>query len=117
MKLLIDENISGEIIESLKYIGYDLLWIREYYRGISDEEIMDISISEDRIIITLDKDFGTLVFKTMVNDIPGVILIRIEDPKIRKEKLLKLLIEHGNGLKGYFTVITKDRIRKRRLFI
>ena len=29
-----------KIIESLKYIGYDLLWIREYYRGISDEEIM-----------------------------------------------------------------------------
>ncbi|MFQ6042536.1 MAG: DUF5615 family PIN-like protein [Candidatus Poribacteria bacterium] len=41
MKLLVDENAPRTIVEALRNYGYDLLWIREYRRGIADEEIVN----------------------------------------------------------------------------
>jgi len=62
MKSLVDENAPRTIVEVLRNCGYDLLWIREYRRGMADEEIVRLSISENRIILTFDKDFGELIF-------------------------------------------------------
>ena len=31
--------------------------------GVTDDEVMKYAISEDRIIITFDRDYGELVFK------------------------------------------------------
>ncbi len=61
-KFLLDENIPRSVYVSLKKSGYDVISISEEYRGISDKEIIKISREDNRIIVTLDKDFGYLVF-------------------------------------------------------
>ena len=114
MKLLLDENAPRTIVEVLKNCGYDLLWIKEYRRGMTDEEIVRLSMSENRIILTFDKDFGELVYRLKMNT-PGVILARIANNQICKEKTLALLKRHSDKLRGYFTVLTENRIRRRRL--
>ncbi len=68
MKLLVDENAPRTIIEALRNYGYDLLWIREYRRGIADEEIVRLSMSENRIILTFDKDFGKLILWCLIKN-------------------------------------------------
>lgn len=114
MKLLIDENAPGTIVEVLRNCGYDLLWIREYRRGMDDEEIVCLSVSDNRVILTFDKDFGELIYQLKMNT-PGVLLARIADNQICKKRILELLKKHGDELKGYFTVLTQNRIRRRRL--
>jgi len=125
MKLLVDENAPRTIIEALRNYGYDLLWIREYRRGIADEEIVRLSVSENRIILTFDKDFGELIYRKTKSSVseanrvrmntPGVILARIPNNQICKERILEFLKEQGNKLRGYFTVLTENRTRRRRL--
>lgn len=114
MKLLVDENVSRTIVEVLKNCGYDLLWIREYCRGMADEEIVRLSMSEDRVILTFDKDFGELIYRVRMQP-PGVILARISNNQICTKSLLNLLKKHGDKLRGYFTVLREHRIRRRRL--
>ena len=115
MRFLADENLSGEIVESLRDQGHDLLWIREYCRGISDDKIIDIAISEKRIILTFDKDFGMLVYRSGMNEIPGIVLVRIDEYESRKENLLKFINEYCEELDGYFIVLNENRIRRRKL--
>jgi len=115
MKLLADENAPRNVVEALRLHGYDVLWIKEHWRGLADEKIINISISEDRVILTFDKDFGELVYRLNIQNVPGVILIRITDNRISSEKILTLLKEYGDRLEGYFTALTLSKIRRRRM--
>ena len=115
MKLLVDENAPRIIVDALRHCRYDLLWIREHCRGMGDEDIVRLSISENRIILTFDKDFGELIYRLRVENVPGVILVRIPDNQTCKERVLAFLKEYSGKLKGYFTVLTESRIRRRRL--
>ena len=60
--ILADENISQEIILALRNIGIEVYSIYETNRGISDDEIIQLSRNPPRIILTEDKDFGEWVF-------------------------------------------------------
>ena len=114
MKFLIDENAPRTLVEYLRKEGYDLIWIREYNRGLADEEIVRLSIIEERIIITFDKDFGELVYRKNMNP-PGVIFLRIVDNNLCQKRLLMFLKSFRDKLEGYFTVITEKKIRIRKL--
>jgi len=114
MKLIADENAPRTIVEILRNCGYNLLWIREYRRGMADDEIVRLSIFENRVILTFDKDFGELIYRLRMNT-PGVILVRIANNQIAKERILGFLEEYSGKLKGYFTVLTANRIRRRKL--
>ena len=56
--ILADENISQEIIFALWNFGIEVYSIYQSNRGISDEEIIQLSRNPPRIILTEDKDFG-----------------------------------------------------------
>ena len=114
MRLLLDENTPKTIVEGLRNCGYDLLWIREYCRGMADEDIVRLSMSDDRVILTFDKDFGELIYRQKMNT-PGIILTRIANNQSAKERIIELLKNHGDKLIGYFIVLTEKRIRRRRL--
>ena len=94
-KFLLDENIPQSVYLSLKNSGYDVISICEKFRGISDKEIIKISRESKRIIITLDKDFGYLVFNRKMKP-SGVILFRIHPQS--PQKILSII------LKGFKTI-------------
>ncbi len=114
MHLLIDENAPRPLVEMLKNLGYGILWIREHQRGMTDEEIICLSEREARVLITFDKDFGELIYRSK-RAIPGVILVRIADSEICNERVSDLLEKHPDEIEGYFTVLTERRIRRRSL--
>ena len=115
MRLLVDENTPRTIVEALRRYGYDLLWIKERHRGMSDNDIVRLSISEKRIILTFDKGFGGLIYKTMMKNTYGIILVRIVDNRVCIEKILELLENYENRIEGHFIVLTEQRIRIRKL--
>ncbi|WP_353683696.1 DUF5615 family PIN-like protein [Thermodesulfovibrio sp. 3907-1M] len=60
MRFLADENLFEPIIEYLREQGHDVLSIRGRLSGIKDDEVYKIACQQNRIIITMDKDFSKI---------------------------------------------------------
>jgi len=110
MKILADENISQTVIESLRKQGHDVISIYDLgMLGIDDERVMDIAIKENRIIITLDLDFGYLYFKK--REKVRIIVIRAR-PSVPTNviRLLNNFLKLKTTPKGLI-IITENKIR------
>jgi len=60
VRLILDTCISGGIADQLRQEGHDVIWTGDWLQDPGDDEILDYAFRENRILITLDKDFGTL---------------------------------------------------------
>ena len=70
---------------------------------------------ENRILITLDKDFGELVYRLNLV-YTDVIHCRVQSMPVREAVLLvtETILKYGTDLCGAFTVIQPKNIRTRR---
>jgi predicted nuclease of predicted toxin-antitoxin system len=60
MRFLLDENLEHEVYHRLQNYGHDILHVEvsdELSKGDTDEELAEISRTEDWIIVTYDDDF------------------------------------------------------------
>lgn len=89
--------------------------IEDSNKGCNDEVVLEISLKENSILITEDKDFGELVFRLNKAHI-GIILIRLSglDSESKSKIVIKSLNENSDKMKNSFSVITphQTRIRK-----
>jgi predicted nuclease of predicted toxin-antitoxin system len=116
MKFLADENCDGMIARDLRAGGHDVLYIVEESRGITDDIVLQRSVSEERILITEDHDFSELIFRDQ-KPAYGVILIRIRS-ELRQHKSSRVqdaIKDYGNTLAGHTTTITIDDVRQHSL--
>ena len=116
MKILANENIPLLSVKVLEKAGYDIKYIGTECPSITDEEIMQIAISEDRTIITFDRDYGELIYKYGYKPQGGVIYLRIRDfePSELGEYLVRLFETKKYIFKRLFTVIDRISIRQRK---
>ena len=115
LRLLADENIPASLIRALRSLeGVEVLSIIEDHRGVSDEEVLDIARHEGALIVTADTDFGTLAVAGG-HEAPGVLLLRTHPLRAHQELVLSVVRERGETLLGHFAVLTKSRLRLRRL--
>jgi len=114
--ILADENIDTHIVSILRSNGIEVLHIKDGHLGISDSEVIRLSKSPKRIILTEDKDFGEWVYSHKEKEI-GVIFLRFEPNESKSIILilLELLKSKGDQLFGKFTTITTRKIRIRSL--
>lgn len=77
MKFLIDVGVGKKVEGWLKENGYDIKSVRDQDRRMKDTEILRLAAAEHRMVITMDKDFGELVYNS---DMPhsGVLILRLE---------------------------------------
>ena len=54
-----DEGVDKQIVDSLRFTGFSVLYIAEDYSGINDEQVLEISNQDKSLPLTEDKDFGT----------------------------------------------------------
>jgi predicted nuclease of predicted toxin-antitoxin system len=77
MKFIVDVGV-GKIVERwLIENNYDIKSVIDINPRMADVEILSIANSEQRIVITMDKDFGELVFNGK-HSMYGVLLLRLE---------------------------------------
>ncbi|MBZ0204614.1 MAG: DUF5615 family PIN-like protein [Ignavibacteria bacterium] len=116
MKFLVDVGVSNKVEEYLKSIGFDTSCIRHINARMNDLEIIQIASEENRIILTMDKDFGDLVFKSGKSH-AGVLLLRLEDESSdNKVKIVRSIIENfSNELSNNFCVFHKGKLRIRKM--
>lgn len=114
--ILADENISVTIISGLRSYGYNVISVRDNYRGVPDSEIIKIAVNTNTLVLTEDRDFGEWIFSHK-HETTGVIYLRYENNRkqIITGMLLDVLNKYGNSLYNKFTVITPEKIRIRDL--
>jgi len=113
MRLLLDTCVWGGAKATLQEAGYDVLWSGDWERDPGDEEIMALAYRENRILITLDKDFGELA---IVKRRPHSGIIRLVDIRAREQgKYTLLVVEHYHRelLDGAIVTVQTDRVRIR----
>ena len=112
MRLLANENFPLDAVEALRANGHDVVWVREDARGSNDEQVLARAQQEDRILITFDKDFGELAFRTKLPSTSGIILFRIS--LISSQHISKVAVQaiaNRADWAGHFSVIEDQRIR------
>ena len=60
MKVLLDTCVWGGTLKHLKAAGLDVLWTGSWPEDPGDEEILGFAHKEQRVLVTLDKDFGEM---------------------------------------------------------
>lgn len=116
MRLLVDECCDPRLVAALRQAGHDVRYVLEIHPGASDEEVVALSMEQDRFLITEDKDFGELAIR-YGKSLPGLILIRIapENRRRKPERVLALLAKQGDRLSGNQAVVDETSVRLRPL--
>jgi len=114
MKWMVDESAGTAIAEYLRAAGHDVLSVSETMPETEDRHILARAMSEGRILITNDKDFGELIFRGGQRH-HGVLLLRLheESPANRVRVVKKVLEQWADRLAGCFTVATESSVRIR----
>lgn len=115
MKFLADECCDAGLIASLRSDGHDVLFAVESLRGATDENLLRRAFSEERILLTEDKDFGELVYRLRYPS-HGIILLRLDvtERDLKIPRLRQLLERQSEKVPGAFVVLEADKMRIRR---
>ena len=119
MKFIIDNAISPVVAELLQKLGYDAIHVRDIgLQSASDSEIFKSAEDQNRVIISADTDFGTLL-ALWNKPRPSVIFFRHDSDHRPKHQFALLKANLPNITQaletGSIIVIEKKRIRIRSL--
>ena len=116
MRFLADENIPRDAVTELETAGHDIVWVRTVAPGSKDEDVLALAVREERIILTFDKDFGELAWRTGLPVSTGIVLFRLPMPASTEVgAILASRISERTDWAGHFTVIEPERVRMRPL--
>ena len=117
MLFLVDESTGKAVVRHLRHLGYDVLAAGEIMPQADDPHVLSLALQEKRILITNDKDFGELVYRSGQGH-HGVLLLRLQDESQgnRVRVTTAVLEQCGERLAGCFTVATETTIRVRPAF-
>jgi len=115
MKFLANENVARDAVVALRAKGHDVAWIRTDAPG-RDEDVLARAVTESRIQITFDKDFGELAFHSHLPAKCGIILFRLPAPSSSfvANAVVAAIVSRTDWI-GHFSVVEETRIRMREL--
>jgi predicted nuclease of predicted toxin-antitoxin system len=112
MRFLVDECTGPAVAQWLRERGHDVFSVFEQGRGMDDDEVIHRASTENRILVTNDKDFGEKVYRER-RPHRGVVLLRLEDERAENKiaVMQRLLDNHASRLADQFVVVTETAVR------
>jgi len=114
LRFLVDANIGIAVVNALRQWGHDVVFVGDLDWAMPDDEILAIAQREERIILTLDTDFGDLIYQSRQPHV-GVLLLRMPGSsahdKIRAVE--EIVTRYGARLPNRFAVYRAGRLRIR----
>lgn len=112
MRFLANENFPLLACQALSEQGFDIVSVTRVCPGARDEDVLARTSAEGRVVITFDKDYGTLVFRHRLPAPAGVVLLRIRPKSVGfiLDRVLRVL-KSDIPLANRFTVVSETRIR------
>lgn len=111
MRFLIDRCAGHRLAEWLRQQGHDVSEVRDRGADPGDVAVLEWSTAEERVLVTLDKDFGALLY---LDRKPHAGLIRLPDvPAERRIAAVEQIIRgHARELsEGAVVTVRGGRIR------
>lgn len=107
--LLADENLHPNVIAFLRSQGFNVLYDREGLIASSDNALLQLAHSQNRVVITHDKDFGTLAV-TRGEPMIGILFLRPGHINPRfTQGTLEVLLRSNLDLIPPFIVVAKRK--------
>ena len=92
MRFLVDRCAGRRLAEWLHSEGHEVLEARTLRPDPGDRALLELADSENRVLITIDKDFGELIYLHRVSHAG---LIRLPDVRVsRRIEMVEELINH-----------------------
>ncbi|MBI5741860.1 MAG: DUF5615 family PIN-like protein [Nitrospirae bacterium] len=112
LKFLVDVGVSRKVEKWLAENGYDAKSVRDIDPKANDAEILHLAVNEGRMVITMDKDFGELVYNSGLKH-SGVLILRLEDANgdRKLEVVKKILSDYTDKIQNRFCVFQDGRLR------
>lgn len=117
MRFLVDDNLSPLLAAGLRTAGHDAVHVREHgLARAADALILEQARRENRVVLSADTDFGTLLAASR-STAPSVILIRRSSDR-SAARLLPLLLANLHDVQealdeGAIVVLEDSRLRIR----
>ncbi len=115
MRLKLDENMPRPLAEELRDAGHDVHTVAdEDLLGSPDDIIWNAVVREERLLLTLDRDFGQLAVTT--RDHSGAVILR---PRDANQAMIMALARRALALatdidmKNRIAIFEDERIRVR----
>lgn len=114
LKFIVDVGVSNKVEKWLAAQGFDVVNVRNIDPRLPDHKIVEIAAKENRMVITMDKDFGELVYRNTAAH-TGVLLLRLDGYSSQEKVnvIKKILEEHQDKIVGKFCVYKDNNLRIR----
>jgi len=113
-KLLVDVGVGKAVEGWLRGAGHDVLAVRDINPRMPDADILALAVREQRLLITMDKDFGELVYRSGQPH-AGILLLRLEGARSGEKVAIiqQIFSQYADQLPGHFSVYQHRRLRIR----
>ena len=114
MNLVADECVPRPVVDQLRSDGHTVTWIGESHPGIGDADVLALALQASAPLLTIDTDFGELVFREN-RPSGGVVLLRLEglSNQLKSDIVGRAVRDNGAQFAGKFTVVSPGGIRTR----
>lgn len=115
MEIKLDENIGRRGLELLRGAGHDVATVRDQrLQGAADDRVFDVCKAENRVLVTLDRDFGQ-VLRFPPEQTAGIVVLDL-GPRPGPQALLDrlhafLAVLATRPLDGTLWIVEPGRIR------
>jgi predicted nuclease of predicted toxin-antitoxin system len=114
LRFLVDVNVGLAVAESLRGAGHDVVFTGDLDWRMSDADMLSLAHRDRRIILTLDTDFGELVYRSRQPH-AGILLLRMPGAN-RREKVQivqEIVSRYADHLPERFCVYRQGKLRIR----
>ncbi|MBX9579730.1 MAG: DUF5615 family PIN-like protein [Gemmataceae bacterium] len=114
MNVLVDVNAGPAVAAALRGLGHDAAFVGDRDPTLPDDDILARAAADGRLVVTLDKDFGELAYRSGLPHV-GVLLLRLGNVRAAEKvrAVTDIFTQYGDQLSGRFAVYQDGRLRIR----